>query len=290
METSPRKSEIFKFVMVRPPQEVSAENERTHFIRFEGADGTPFLHEIRDMRADGQTQAQIVAHARGFVASDSYIFSPAVAQFYPLEGVDKAARLLTARVDLPAPDVLVRELERSLGATVQDFVASDNFMPMVVSAWDSLHASVIAIDAKPENREEIMQVIRVCTVLRELANGEIRDTSSLRTRLTATPVVPKDLFGAAPPSAAGRSPAPGPRRPARVAGRSPARGAAARPSRPRRGTARRSGAAAGTHKTPFAACPARRRRGRRDPRGVRPLAATLRAQAPERGRPLPLDA
>ena len=289
METSPRKSEIFKFVMVRPPQEVSAENERTHFIRFEGADGTPFLHEIRDMRADGQTQAQIVAHARGFVASDSYIFSPAVAQFYPLEGVDKAARLLTARVDLPAPDVLVRELERSLGATVQDFVASDNFMPMVVSAWDSLHASVIAIDAKPENREEIMQVIRVCTVLRELANGEIRDTSSLRTRLTATPVVPKGSLARphrAPPAGHPRQD----RRPARVAGRSPARGAAARPSRPRRGTARRSGAAAGTHQNPLRRLPraasAWKARSAWSSRPRRPL----RAQAPERGRPLPLDA
>jgi hypothetical protein len=147
------------------------------------------------MRAEGRKRREIVAKAGAYLRSDEYVFSEARASDPALVILRKAAQVLAGIRPREDAASIARRLEEALRRPVKEIVADERFLTVERLLWDSLYASAIDVETKAANREEIVRLLRAAGILRAMADEMPDNARELHARLSATPVLPRDLFG-----------------------------------------------------------------------------------------------
>jgi hypothetical protein len=196
--------QVFRFVSVRAPRPGPEGTDRI---------ADPLLRRFRPTRLqqavaalDGQTEAQERARALAteIISSDRYLPTLAMAAHF----LEASARIGTALSSLAAVvdgSQVARVVEQEFGERPARLVNDPAFQAYEEGLWESLDANVIAPEERPEDRDHLVQALRVARLVRLVADGEAQaQPLPVRRLLSATPLIPPELFPQAGPQRLGR--------------------------------------------------------------------------------------
>lgn len=183
----PTADNLFKFMAVRPPQKVSQENLSRRFIRYSRDDSQPKLY-AQLLKENSMSQRKDLAAK--FVLSASYVsgFRHAAPWVSPLQ------RLL----DILSQVVRNKEPRESAEQAARAWLTQHGQqLPEIRSQlWSSLYAAALAPRTLPQDRNELIVLIRMVFFVEHLA--EFDDVHAVNALLRVRPLIPETLFKVAP--------------------------------------------------------------------------------------------
>jgi hypothetical protein len=202
---------LFRFVSIRPPiPQVVDEGCRL----INRAAGAQFVEEVstRQHKHKESLQAARRAVSVAFIESADYFvrddtwqdLRPLRKYFQDL--VRGICRTENEAGGDPDVEVALREIASTLGGQVRDWVGSDSFANVKNSLWWSYYANALVPEARPNDRPEMLDWIRVLAALERLrpapGDAELRyeESCACVERLSRARVnMPQELFAETPP-------------------------------------------------------------------------------------------
>jgi hypothetical protein len=187
-------NQVLKLVSVRAPEPIPDATDPAASPLFRRPRPTR-LH-LAVAALDGQPDARSRARALAteLIGSDRYAPSSRTAgAFFPA-----SARIAATLAHLPAVTDGSQEaavVERELGKRPARLVNDRAFRALADDLWDSLDATVIVPEQRPQDRDHLVQAVRVVHLVEVLADRATRaGFLPVQRLLSATPVVPPELF------------------------------------------------------------------------------------------------
>ena len=178
-------AEVFRFVTIRPPQQVDSGETTDTVVNLERSD-SPLVDALRRARSTG-SRPRVTSVAQGFVASADFIGSPraldaSVVQFIAaLDGLD----------DREFWDGAADACKRIFGARPSSVVKSDAYLKATARTSDSIVAAAIDPSVPSKVRSLLVRVARALWLVRRLADDA---PVSRRAFATAPLVLPGGIF------------------------------------------------------------------------------------------------
>lgn len=201
MASQETRSDVFKFVSLRPPSPPSGDSAQTNFI----SDGRPALDT-----PVGRFVAQFTAQNAGtfpdklkaFIAEQKYTLT------YPQDAGDKALeQALSAATAVPAGSIsaatLKAAIESATGQPLASLVTSPSAVTRRDRLWDSYYAFYLLSGLEGQDLGALTSNLRAVHLLTLLQNGQaVPGDATLQAILSATPIVDKVFTSLPKPAAA----------------------------------------------------------------------------------------
>jgi hypothetical protein len=179
-------SEVFRFVTVRPPQDVNVLQASAGANIDLGAWTTPFADSLRVLRTAGD-RAGMIAAATAFINSDAFVGSPRKIDKTYLDFM-AALRALTDQNFCSAAEQAVNAIFKDKPSAV---VKTDAFIAFYSRVADSIVAAAIDTSVTPKVRGLLTSSIRALWLIRRLAASAKLSRSVF---LSAPLVLPRGIF------------------------------------------------------------------------------------------------
>lgn len=157
-------TEVFRFVTIRPPQEVTPA-EAADVIDL-GLAPSPFVDSLRQLRVAG-TRSGMIGAAVAFTHSAAFIDAPAK--------IDKPfVDFMAAVQQLPEHDFFnaaIQTFKQIFGAPPKDYVKHDVFTATYVRSADSVVAAAIDSSISAKVRALLVRIARILWLLRRMADA-----------------------------------------------------------------------------------------------------------------------
>ncbi|HZM76373.1 MAG TPA: hypothetical protein VFC19_11630 [Candidatus Limnocylindrales bacterium] len=179
-------SEVFRFVTVRPPQEVDSLKASTDASIDLGVFLTPFADTLRALRGDGD-RVDMISTATAFVNSTSFVDSPRkLDEDYVEFGV--AVKALSDQSFWTGAGQAFTSIFKTNPAA---FVATEAFISFYGRVSDSIVASMIVTSVPPKVRALLTATARLLFLIRRLAANNRLSRNVFQ---TAPLVLPQGIF------------------------------------------------------------------------------------------------
>lgn len=194
METSTgqMQNDVFKFMVVRPPETIDEETESKRFIRVpdEIVKAEDFFSKIEKFSKSRDT-SQLKSHAAAFINSASYVsgFRAENKTVSKLQEINKQIGSL----EVLTIEAVVDIFETNLGKKLADVYESKEFVSNFKNLWKSLYAAFFNQNAAKHDKGEIIQMLRLCHVVGALVDNPGMDSVELAERFFAKSVITKDF-------------------------------------------------------------------------------------------------
>ncbi len=182
------KSDVFKFVALRPPVSIEKKNQETNFIA--------------DNRVTEQTPVARLAST--FNQENSPNIPDRVKEFihqhqFSLENLVNPLGTTLSKIDEFVKSVsnnfsnnaLKAGIENILDKEVSEFLADDSTKRVLDGIWDRYYAFFLLNRTEPQNLENLTQNLRTFHLLDKISKDEIKDKETLNKITTAAPQIPK---------------------------------------------------------------------------------------------------
>jgi len=192
-------NQVFKFVVVRPPESAAPPNLPGEFPRLRLDRPTTVLSAVERLNGTPQARENAGRLADDFIQSANYVPSSPTAEPY----LQAAARIEAAVRRLPEAvegAQLSAVIEQELDENPGQIAADPNFLSFEESLWDSLYAHLLAPAGRPADRDILIRALRFAYLLK-LAADPVNASRPLPVgRLRAEPpLIPPSLFPASSP-------------------------------------------------------------------------------------------
>jgi hypothetical protein len=187
MADTPIKSDIFKFVALRPPVPAAREQQATNFMADSRApEQTPVGELTRTFNREDGTR--IPEQAKDFIQRHGY------APDYP--GPDSALTIIYAlakSIDAAEFDLdnLKASIGEVLGKKIPDWLESDTARETLNNLWDRYYSFLILSRTEPVSLEQLTNNLRVFHLLANIVKLKNFTYSALQDLLAAKPVISK---------------------------------------------------------------------------------------------------
>lgn len=187
MADSINKTDVFKFVALRPPVSIDKKNQETNFIKDQrSVQSTPVGKLVKSF--DKKDGTKIPAQIREFIASNNYaIHFPESENNTILDEIFEIASLFTS--DDFSTDKLKEKIENSLDISINFYLDSTENKKLLDRVWDNYYAFYILSKTDNQNLDILTKGLRVFHLLNFLANEKITDFDTLQKVITATPLI-----------------------------------------------------------------------------------------------------
>ena len=181
------KSDVFKFVSLRPPVSIEKENQELNFMvdsrnvqetrvgqlkeSFNPEDGSKIEEQLKDFIKRNKFTTDFPTDATGDVLRKVYAIA---------KNEKDVSTLKTA-------------IENILDEPVSEFLGEPSTIKLLGEIWDRYYAFFLLNRFQPQNLETLLQHLRTFHFLEKLSSDTIKNVKTLQKILTAKPVVPTQL-------------------------------------------------------------------------------------------------
>jgi hypothetical protein len=194
--TSPQlQNDVFKFVSVRPPEAIAEEAESVSFIRYAPEDGkvSKFIGKLEAALQASSSKSDIKSIAGTFVLSDEYIadFRSSKATMQKLYSIYKGMKADWATL---TTSEFISIVEGIFSKTLAEVAADKLLASVKESLWNSMYAAFFNQDAKPHDKFDMANALRICHAVEALGIDNAISDEELKKRLRAKILISKDLI------------------------------------------------------------------------------------------------
>lgn len=194
MATDNSKTNIFRFLNVRPPVVIDPVLLEEKFIFYEITPSTYFNNLIAELDDETNPRQAVeikAAEAEGTstIYTQSNLYSTAFNNF------DKIESYLFKNLDTVTKNELKNEAESLIGGTLSSILSHASYAPAKSKVWDTLFFTEI-VTRDEGFMQKLMIILRVCRLLELIqANSPLVDFNpGIQTQARANVVLPKPLF------------------------------------------------------------------------------------------------
>ena len=183
------KSDVFKFVALRPPVSIEKKNQETNFIiDSRQPEGTPVGKLTKTF--DSKDGAKIPEQVKGFVETNKYDLK------YPESMGDSTLSkihdfVLSITKEEFSNEFLVNGIINILDSGIADFLDNEDSKALLNNLWDRYFAFFILSRTENQNLDNLTKNLRVFHLLNNIVKSKIRDYDTLQNVISATPLVSK---------------------------------------------------------------------------------------------------
>ncbi len=189
MASSIIKSDVFKFVALRPPVSIEKKNQETNFITdsrqpektpvgklaktFDPNDGTKIPEEIRRFIEANKYDLNYPESERDFSLTKIYDFVLAITK------------------EEFSTDFLVNGIANILDSEIESFLDKEDNITMLNNLWDRYYAFFILSKTENQNLDNLTKNLRVFHLLNIMIKSKIADYETFKNIVSATPLISK---------------------------------------------------------------------------------------------------
>lgn len=183
------KSDIFKFVALRPPVPIIKKNKETNFIKDQReTENTPVGQLVKTF--DKEDGTKIPDQIREFIKSNKIVndFPENENNLFFAKIFDKATSFTLENY---STDVLKEAIFNILDIPINSFLDSSDNQLILDKIWDSYYAFYILSRSESQNLDILTKGLRTFHLLNSLKNDIVSDFDALQNVLFATPLISK---------------------------------------------------------------------------------------------------
>ncbi|HKU74726.1 MAG TPA: hypothetical protein VJR02_12515 [Pyrinomonadaceae bacterium] len=180
-------NEIFRFVNLRPPQDVDV--EQNDIVIFDGKNSSPFHTDLRRLKQSGKPRSSFEDQAKKYVESGRYALGSSP---LPLQLEEFAEWFLKQRSLIPVQAIL-DHVSGQLGTVLPKLLKSDDFRETRTRVADSVIAANILPSLPKEQRDTLFRFMKIIGLLERMSDWS-DNTVNRDEAMSARLLLPEDVF------------------------------------------------------------------------------------------------
>ncbi len=191
MADSTIKSDVFKFVALRPPVSIEKKNQEINFITdSRQPEKTPVGRLTKTF--DKKDGTKIPEQVKSFVEANKYDlnYPESIGDFTLIKIYDFVVSI--TREDF-TNDFLVKCIVNILDSEIADFLGKENSTVLLNNLWDRYYAFFILSRTENQNLDNLTKNLRVFHLLNNISKSKITDYDTFKNILSAIPLL-SNLF------------------------------------------------------------------------------------------------
>lgn len=193
MPTDSQKTDIFRYMHVRPPQKISPVLLEEKYIEYE-LGPSPFFTQLTGELSASYPRGAVEAKAQ--TASGTTTIYANINQAYAnFSNFDRISDFLFENLENVTKTELKNKIQSEIGVSLSAFVQNGQYVPKKLKVWDTIFYLEIT-SSNDGFLRDLMMVLRICRLI-ELLNDNsplVEFNAGIKTQAEANIVLPKPLF------------------------------------------------------------------------------------------------
>lgn len=181
------KTDVFKFVALRPPVSIDKKKQEINFIKdVRQAEQTPAGELVKTF--DEKDGTKIPEQTKEFIKSKQYAINfPENEENITLSKIFDIATYFTA--ENFSNDKLKKEIENFLDTSIESFLDNSKNIKILETIWDSYFTFYILARTDSSNLDVLTKGLRVFHLMKLIVDSKISEFSTLQNILSAKPMI-----------------------------------------------------------------------------------------------------